>query len=113
MMEGHVKSGIIEAVHENDEDQQPTHFLQRYGAIRQDRETTKLCVVFHRSAKAVKSTPSINEGLQKGANSVHYLFDVVVEFQGYSVAIVADIEKAFHPALNTSRRQRNGTVSVV
>ena len=37
-----VKSSIIEAVPENDDDQATTHFLPRHGVIRSDRETTKL-----------------------------------------------------------------------
>ena len=78
-----VKSGIIEAVPENDNDQTPTHFLPHHGVIRSDRETTKLRVVFDGSAKSDKSTASINECLEKGPNLVPHLVDVVVKFQGY------------------------------
>ena len=91
-----VKSGIIEAVPENDNDQTPTHFLPHHGVIRSDRETTKLRVVFDGSAKSDKSTASINECLEKGPNLVPHLFDIVVKFRGYPIAVVADIEKAFH-----------------
>ena len=53
-----VKSGMIEAVPESDENEQLTHFFPHHGVIQQDRETTK----------TDKSTPSINECLQKGPN---------------------------------------------
>ena len=91
-----IKSGIIEAVPENGNNQTPTHVLPHHGIIRSDRETTKLRVVFDGSAKPDKSTASINECLEKGPNFVPHLFDNVVEFQVYPIAVVADIEKAFH-----------------
>ena len=90
-----VKSGIIEAIPEND-DQTPTYFSPHNGVIQSDRETTKLRVVFDGSAKSDKSTASINECLEKGPNLVPHLFDIVVKFRGYPIAVVADIEKAFH-----------------
>ena len=91
-----VKSGIIEAVPEHNYDQAPMHFLPHHGVIRSNRETTKLRVVFDGSAKSDKSTASINECLEKGPNLVPHLFDIVVKFRGYPIAVVADIEKAFH-----------------
>lgn len=91
-----VKSGIIEAVPENHYNQTPIHFLPHHGVIRSDRDTIKLRVVFDGSAKSDKSTASINECLEKGPNLVPHLFDIVVKFRGYPIAVVADIEKAFH-----------------
>ena len=95
VIEEQVKSGIIEAVPEDD-GQGPTHYLPHHGVIRQDRETTKLRVVFDGSAKTDKSSASINECLEKGPNLIPHLFDVVIKFRSYPIAVVADIEKAFH-----------------
>jgi hypothetical protein len=64
--------------------------------IRQDKETTKLRVVFDGSAKPSKDDLSLNDCLQKGPNLVPHLFDTVVNFRGYLIGLVADIEKAFH-----------------
>ena len=91
-----IKSGIIEAVSENGNDQTPTHFLPHHGIIRSDRETTKLRVVFDGSAKSDISTASINKCLEEGTNLAPHLFNIVVKFQVYPIAVVADIEKAFH-----------------
>ena len=91
-----VNSRIIEAVPENDDHQAATHFLPHHGVIRSNKETTKLRVVFVGSAKSDKSMASINECLEKGPNLVPNLFDIVVKFRGYPIAVVADIEKAFH-----------------
>lgn len=75
-----VKSGIIEALPENDDNQAHTHFLPHQGVIRTNRETTKLQVMFDESAKTNKSTASINECLEKGPNLVPHLFDIVTKF---------------------------------
>ena len=72
------------------------YFLPHYGVIRFNQETTKVRVVFDGSAKSDKSTASFNKCLQKGPNLVPHLFDIVVKFRGYPIAVVADIEKAFH-----------------
>ena len=70
-----VKSGIIKAVPENNDNQAQTHFLPHHGVIRTDRETTKKRVVFDWSAKSDKSTASINECLEKGPNlSPHHWY---------------------------------------
>ena len=53
-------------------------------------------VVFDGSAKSDKSTASINKCLLKGPNLVPHLFDIVVKFREYPIAVVADIKKAFH-----------------
>ena len=91
-----VKSEIIEAVPENDENQTQTHFLSHVSVIRTDRETTKIRVGFEGSAKTDNSTAFIKKCLEKGPNLVPHLFDVVIKFRGYPIAVVADFEKAFH-----------------
>ena len=50
----------------------------------------------HGSAKPSKDDLSLNDCLQKGPNLVPHLFDTVVNFRGYLIGLVADIEKAFH-----------------
>ena len=73
-----------------------SYFLHHHGVIREDKETTKLHVVFDGSAKPNEDSPSINECLEKGPNLVPNLFDTVTKFRSHPVGIVADIEKAFH-----------------
>ena len=87
------KAGIVEPV---SRPQESGHFLPHHGVIRQDKETTKLRVVFDGSAKSGKDSLALNDCLEKGPNLVPHLFDTVVKFRGYPIGIVADIEKAFH-----------------
>ena len=87
------KMGIIDPVVVQDE---TSYFLPHRGVIPEDKETTKLRVVFDGSAKSTKDDPSLNDCLEKGPNLVPHLFDTVINFRGYPIGLVADIEKAFH-----------------
>ncbi|CAB4005289.1 Hypothetical predicted protein, partial [Paramuricea clavata] len=91
-----LESGIIEAVPEEDDDSDGSYYLPHHGVLREDKETTKLRVVFDGSAKPNEESPSINECLEKGPNLVPNLFDTVIKFRSHPIGIVADIEKAFH-----------------
>lgn len=75
-----VKSSIIEAIPENDDNQAQTHFLPHHGVIWTNKETAKLQVMFDGSAKTYKSTASISKCLEKGTNLVPHLFDIVIKF---------------------------------
>ena len=91
-----ITSGIIEPVPEEYDTDEEAYYLPHHGVVRQDKETTKLRVVFNGSAKPDNSSVSINDCLEKGPNLVPYLFDVIINFRGYPIGMVADIEKAFH-----------------
>ena len=47
------------------------------------------------SAKATGDTVSLNECLKTGPNLIPKLFDILIHFRWHSVALTADIEKAF------------------
>jgi hypothetical protein len=96
VMKQQLESGIIEAVPEEDDDSDGSYYLPHHGVIREDKETTKLRVVFDGSAKPNEESPSINDCLEKGPNLVPNLFDTVIKFRSHPIGIVADIEKAFH-----------------
>ena len=98
------KTGIVEPAAETED---TSHFLPHHGVIRQDKETTKLRVVFDGSAKATKDDVSLNDCLEKGPNLVPHLFDAVIKFRGYPIGIVADIEKAFHQIQIAPEDRRN------
>ncbi|XP_046862417.1 uncharacterized protein LOC124455842 [Xenia sp. Carnegie-2017] len=88
-----VKGGIIDPVlvaHETG------YFLPHHGVLREDKETTKLRVVFDGSARATKEEQSLNDCLEKGPNLVPLLFDTMINFRGFPIGLAVDIEKAFH-----------------
>ena len=89
-------NGVIEQVkNQGVESDSKAHFLCHFGVARQERETTKLCVVFDGSAKANIDSLSLNDRSEVGANHMPLLFDTIIRFRLHSIAIIADIEKAF------------------
>lgn len=74
-----IESGIIEECEESQHSEDRSHFLPHHGVIKQDRQRTKLRVVFDGSAKSSNDDLSLNDCLQKGSNLVPHLFDTSLE----------------------------------
>ena len=71
------------------------HYLPHHCVIRQDKQTTKLRIVYNGSAKTKSDTVSLNDCLKTGPNLIPKLFDILISFRWHMVAVTADIEKAF------------------
>ena len=89
-----VEEGITEKVHES----KPmsvgaVHYLPHREVIRADKETTKLRVVYDASCNTTGT--SLNDCLLAGPPLTPMIFDILVRFRAFKVAVVADIEKAF------------------
>ena len=90
-----LENGIIEKVPANDPGEEGlTHYLPHHCVIREDKETTKLRVVFDASC-SLKGSPSLNQCLNAGPSLNPELFDILLCFRLFPIALVADIEKAF------------------
>ena len=92
------RMGIIEAV-------QPTlinhmkdrvHYLSHHAVVRKEALTTKVRVVMDGSAKVQANAPSLNECLHTGPSLTPNILDILIRFRWFKVALVSDIEKAFH-----------------
>ena len=99
-----LKRGVVEEVSPEDvggvvnqasEEEKPIHYMPHHAVVRQDKDTTKLHVVYDGFAKSESKGRSLNEFLETGPNFIPHLFDVFVRFRWNPVAISADIEKAF------------------
>ena len=90
-----IESGIIERVPKSQEKDKGCYFLPHHGIIRQDKQTTKLRIVFDGFSKA-KGCSSLNECLDKGPNLTPHVFNILVRFRVHRVGLVAAIEKALH-----------------
>ena len=75
--------------------QQITHYVPHHAIIRQNRETTKLRVVYDGSARSKDQPQALNDCLETGPNYIPRLLDVLIRFRWNPIAISADIEKAF------------------
>ena len=92
--------GIVESVNQAvlnaaNDNCNPIHYLPHHAIVRQDRQTTKIRVVYDGSAKEKGQSLSLNDCLHTGPNYIPLLFDILIRFRSYPVAVTADIEKAF------------------
>ena len=86
---------IIEEVPPNESSNVNVHYLPHRPIVKEERETTKVRIVFDASAKG-DGTFSLNDCLQTGPSLTPSLFGVLQRFRTYNVAFTSDIEKAFH-----------------
>ena len=90
-----LEAGIIEEV---PDDHHPevgrVYYIPHHPVIRRDKDTTKVRIVYDASAK--KAGPSLNDCLHAGPSLIPKIMDVLIRFRFHKVALVADIEKAFH-----------------
>ena len=69
------------------------HYLPHPPIVRDDKETTKIRIVFNASAKC--SGPSLNECLYSGSNLLSHIFDILLRFRGKKIGILSDVRQAF------------------
>ena len=89
-----LRTGIIEEVEEPCEVGMVT-YLPHKEVVREDKESTKLRIVFDASAKVDSTSPSLNEILYKGPCLNPLLYELLLTFRVHPIAITADIEKAY------------------
>ena len=65
-----------------------------HPVFRKDKKTSKLRIVFNASAK--ENGPSLYEVLFKGPQLTPLIFDIIIRFRTYAIALTSDIEKSFH-----------------
>ena len=69
------------------------HYLPHRPVVKEERETTKVRMVFDASSKI--TGPSLNECLYSGPSITEPLFSILLRFRVDRIALIADIEKAF------------------
>ena len=82
------------------------HYLSHHCVVRQDATTTKVRVVLDGSAKTSAASPSLNECLYTGPSLTPNILDILLRFRSYKVALVSDVEKAFH-MIHVDERDRD------
>ena len=94
VIQDQVNNGIVEIVENPKEaDGDKIHYLSHHAIIRQDKETTKVRVVYDASAK--DKGPSLNECLHVGPKFGQGIFELLLRFRMHAHAFTADVEKAF------------------
>ncbi|XP_066934625.1 uncharacterized protein [Clytia hemisphaerica] len=89
------KDSIIEKVPEEEiaKDRGKVHYLPHRAVVKENRETTKIRIVFDASCGV--NGPSLNECLYPGPNMLAKIFDILLRFRLNRIAITADIKQAF------------------
>ena len=87
------EAGIIETV-ESTSTLGECHYIAHHPVFREDKKASKLRIVFDASAK--KNGPSLNEVLYKGQQIIPLIFDILIRFRTYDIALTSYIEKASH-----------------
>ena len=89
-----IKDGIVEPVPDTP-DGKHVHYLSHHAVIRREAETTKLRIVYDCSAKERKYDKSMNDCLHIGPPLQPLLYDILIRFRMYPVALLGDIQQAF------------------
>ena len=91
-----LKKDVIKKVDENSTEGDLKHYVPHHGVITPNNTTTKLRIVYDASAKAKKNNISLNECLYHGLVILEDLCALLLRFKTHKIAVVANIEKAFH-----------------
>ena len=94
IIQDQLAKGIIEKV-ENTNTDSIKHYLPHHAVINPHKPTTKIRVVYDASSKVRKEYNSLNECLYRGPVMLKDLCGLLMRFRLNTVALVADIEKAF------------------
>ena len=100
----HLSRGVVEVV--GDGEGQPasvSHYIPHHAVIRQDKETSKLHIMYDASARA--DGPSLNDCLCTGPKFGENIMDLRLRVP--NIAMAADIEKAFL-MVSVSETDRDG-----
>ena len=95
VIDSQLESGVIEKVDENEVvEVGKVCYLPHKAVIRENKETTKVRVVFDASAKTPEG-PSLNDCMHAGPSLLPNLMDILLRFRLNRVGLISDIEKAF------------------
>ena len=97
IIKDYLKEDIVEIVPPSEEIVLPgsAHYLPHRAVVKENRETTKVRIVFDGSAHS-PNEPSINDVLYSGPCLLPLIFDILIRFRTGKIGIVADVKQAFH-----------------
>ena len=72
------------------------YYIAHHPVFREDKKTYGLRIVFDASVK--ENGPSLNEVLYKESQITPLVFDILILFRTYAIALTSDIKKDFHEA---------------
>ena len=94
IIESYLQEGIIEHAPNEIIDTGKVHYLAHRAVVKEDRETTKVRIVFDASSKT-GNNPSLNDCLYSGPCMLPKIPSILSRFRMGKVGLVADIKQAF------------------
>ena len=102
VVQGYLDLGHAELIPESELTQDLTYYLPMHSVMKQSSTSTKLRVVFDRSAASTSGT-SLNKSLLVGPTLHPTLGTILIKFRTYPIAMTADISKMYREVeLSTS-----------
>ena len=93
VIERYLEKGYVRKVDQSEEEPVNKWYLPHFPVIKFDRETTKTRIVFDASAKC--NGVSLNDVIYQGPKLQTDLFNVLLRFRRYPVAIACDISEMY------------------
>ena len=90
----YLDNGIIERVDTPADNKELAHYLLHHPVVREDKETTKVHVVFDASSK-MKTQRSLNDALPSSPCLLPFLQEILLRFRIGKIGLLADIKQAF------------------
>ncbi|GFQ95318.1 reverse transcriptase domain-containing protein [Trichonephila clavata] len=95
VFDSQLTDGIIESVNTKNLNQNLIYYMPHHSIIKNDKETTKLRIVFDDSSKEKKTCFSLNDNLKTGPNLNPNPLILLLKFREFRIGLVSDVEKAF------------------
>ena len=96
VIQDQLHKGIVEIVPDEESANTLKHYIPHHEIVTPEKTTTKIRIVFDASAKTKKGSQSLNENLHCGPIILEDLCGLLMRFRLNRVALIADVEKAFH-----------------
>jgi len=90
-----LQKGIVEKVDNFTVSGVRSHYLPHHPILTPSKATTKVRIVYDASAKAQRSSSSLNECLHRGPIILPDLIGLLLRFRLHWIVILADVERAF------------------
>ncbi|XP_011171522.2 uncharacterized protein LOC105204159 [Solenopsis invicta] len=106
VMEDYLRSGHMIQINEKiSASEEPVYYLPHHAVVKEERETTKLRVVFDASCRS-SSGKSLNDVVRVGPTIQPELFEVVLRFRQHRYVLTGDIERMYRQ-IYIDPQQRN------
>jgi len=103
-MNANVDKGYVRKLETEVENDGPSWYLPHFPVIREDRETTKVRIVFDSAAKC--NGKSLNDAMLTGPKLQRDVLEILLRFRQKPVALVADIKEMFSQVVLAEKDRR-------